>query len=168
MTVVSLYVNVSWVKSMCSGHIYHNFSYCDDLSIFGKEYLNSLNASFVPFFSIKLRKFWHTARLSRTNHHKVIKSENSPFFGPPCMWAVLIKLKHARIIAWWIGCNQAPSGAERQSFIESHIEWQLCFSSRSCLNSTMHYCTIAYNDLKYDHIHIWCRSKVTTAHSDSI
>ena len=36
-------------------------------------------------FSIKLRKFWHTARLSRTNHHKVIKSENSPFFGPPCI-----------------------------------------------------------------------------------
>ena len=34
------------------------------------------------FFSIKLRKFWHTARLSRTNRHKVIKSENSPFFWP--------------------------------------------------------------------------------------
>ena len=37
------------------------------------------------FFSIKFRKFWHTARLSRTNRHKVIKSENSPFFGPPCI-----------------------------------------------------------------------------------
>jgi len=36
-------------------------------------------------FSIKFRKFWHTARLSRTNRHKVIKSENSPFFGPPCI-----------------------------------------------------------------------------------
>jgi len=36
----------------------------------------------VLFFSIKLRKFWHTARLSRTNRHKVIKSENSPVFWP--------------------------------------------------------------------------------------
>jgi len=86
MTVVSLYVSVNWVKSMCSGHIYHNFSCCDDLSKFGKEYLNLLKCEYVPFFSIKLWKFWHTARLSRTNRHKVIKSENSPvFFGPPCI-----------------------------------------------------------------------------------
>ena len=27
-------------------------------------------------------KFWHTARLFRTNRHKVIKSENSPVFWP--------------------------------------------------------------------------------------
>ena len=31
---------------MCSGHIYHNFSCCDDLSKFGKEYLNSLKCEF--------------------------------------------------------------------------------------------------------------------------
>jgi len=67
---------------MCSGHIYHNFSCCDDLRKFGKEYLNSLKCEFCTFFSIKLRKFWHTARLSRTNRHKVIKSENSPVFWP--------------------------------------------------------------------------------------
>ena len=80
MTVVSLYVSVNWVKSMCSGHIYHNFSCCDDLSKLGKEYLNSLKCEVCTFFSIKLRKFWHTARLSRTNRYKVIKSENSPVF----------------------------------------------------------------------------------------
>jgi len=84
MTVVSLYVSVNWVKSMCSGHIYHNFSCCDDLSKFSKEYLNSLKCEFCTFFSIKFRKFWHTARLSRTNRHEVIKSENSLVF-----WATL-------------------------------------------------------------------------------
>ena len=84
MTAVSPYVNVNWVKSMCSGHIYHNLSCCDDLSKFGKEYLNSLKCEFCTFFSIKFRKFWHDARLSRTNRHIVVKSENSPvFFGPP-------------------------------------------------------------------------------------
>jgi len=67
---------------MRSGHIYHNFSCCDDLSKYGKEYLNSLKCEFCTFFSIKFRKFWHTARLSRTNRHKVIKSENSPVFWP--------------------------------------------------------------------------------------
>ena len=67
---------------MCSGHIYHNFSCCDDLSKLGKEYLNSLKCEVCTFFSIKLRKFWHTPRLSRTNRHKVIKSENSPVFWP--------------------------------------------------------------------------------------
>ena len=87
MTVVSLYISVNWVKSTCSGHIYHNFSCCDDLSKFGKEYLKSLKCEFCTFFSIKLRKFWHTARLSRTNRHKVIKSENSPGFlaHPVCI-----------------------------------------------------------------------------------
>ena len=65
---------------MCSGHIYHNFTCCDDLSEFGKEYLNSLKCQFCTFFSIKFGKFWHTAHLSRTNRHKVIKSENSPVF----------------------------------------------------------------------------------------
>jgi len=80
MTVVSLYVSVNWVKSMCSGHIQHNFSCCDDLSQFGKEYLNSLKCQYCTLFSIKLRKFWHTARLSRTNRHKVIKSEKQSGF----------------------------------------------------------------------------------------
>ena len=79
-SVVSLYVSVNWVKSMCSGHIYHNFSCCDDLSKFGKEYLHSLKCQLCTFFSIKLRKFWHTARLSRTNRHKVIKSEKQSGF----------------------------------------------------------------------------------------
>ena len=36
---------------MCSGHIYHNISCCDDLSKFGKEYLNSLKCEFCTFFS---------------------------------------------------------------------------------------------------------------------
>ena len=90
MTVVSLYVSVNWVKSMCSGHIYHNFSCCDDLSKLGKEYLNSLKCEVCTFFSIKLRKFWHTARLSRTNRHKVIKSENSPVFWPTLYIAVQV------------------------------------------------------------------------------
>jgi len=90
MTVVSLYVSVNWVKSMRSGHIYHNFSCCDDLSRYGKEYLNSLKCEFCTFFSIKFRKFWHTARLSRTNRHKVIKSENSPVFWPTCTFIGLL------------------------------------------------------------------------------
>jgi len=69
---------------MCSGHIYHNFSCCDDLGKFGKEYLNSLKCEFCTFFLDKIAKILNTARLSRTNRHKVIKSENSPgFFGPP-------------------------------------------------------------------------------------
>jgi len=43
-----------------------------------------LKCQFCTFFSIKLRKFWHTARLSRTNRHKVIKSEKqSGFFAHP-------------------------------------------------------------------------------------
>ena len=38
---------------------------------------------FCSFFWIKFRKIWHTARLSRTNRHKVIKSEKqSGFFWP--------------------------------------------------------------------------------------
>ena len=45
------------------------------------------------FFSIKFRKFWHTARLSRTNRHKVIKCENNPFFGPPCTITYLLTLR---------------------------------------------------------------------------
>jgi len=56
ITVVSLYVNVNWVKSMCSGHIYHNFTCCDDLSKFGKEYLNSLKCEFCTFFLEKFSK----------------------------------------------------------------------------------------------------------------
>ena len=82
--VVSLYVSVNWVKSMCSGHIYHNFSCCDDL--------NSLKCQFCTFFSIKLRKFWHTARLSRTNRHKVIKSEKQSGFFLPTLYIVAQKL----------------------------------------------------------------------------
>jgi len=39
-----------------------------------------LKCQFCTFFSIKLRKFWHTARLSRTNRHKVIKSEKQSGF----------------------------------------------------------------------------------------
>ena len=35
---------------MCSGHICHSFSCCDDLSKFGKEYLNSLKCEFCTFF----------------------------------------------------------------------------------------------------------------------
>ena len=47
--------------------------------------------TFVPFFSIKFRKFWHTARFSTTNRHKVIKSEKqSGFFGPPCIFLIFI------------------------------------------------------------------------------
>ena len=67
---------------MCSGHIYHNFSCCDDLSKFGKEYLNSLKCEFCTFFLDKIAKILtrKSARLSRTNRHKVIKSENSPVF----------------------------------------------------------------------------------------
>ena len=53
---------------------------CDNLSKFGKEYLNSLKCEFCIFFSIKFRKFWHTARLSRTNRHNVIKSEKQSGF----------------------------------------------------------------------------------------
>ena len=41
---------------MCSGHIYHNFSCYDDLSKFGKEYLNSLKCEFCTFFLDKILK----------------------------------------------------------------------------------------------------------------
>ena len=41
---------------MCSGHIYHNFSCCDDLSKFGKEYLNSLKCEFCTFFLDNIAK----------------------------------------------------------------------------------------------------------------
>ena len=41
---------------MCSGHIYHNFSFCDDLSKFGKECLNSLKCEFCTFFLDKIAK----------------------------------------------------------------------------------------------------------------
>jgi len=57
MTVVSLYVSVNWVKPTCSGHIYHNFSCCDDLSKFGKEYLNSLKCEFCTFFRWNCENF---------------------------------------------------------------------------------------------------------------
>ena len=76
---------------MCSGHIYHNFSCCGDLSKFGKEYLNSLKCQFGTFFSIKLRKFWHTARLSRTNRHKVIKSEKQSVFLAHPVYTATVK-----------------------------------------------------------------------------
>ena len=108
-----LYVSVNWVTSMCSGHICHNFSCCDDLSKFGKEYLNSLKCQFCTFFSIKLRKFWHTVRLSRTNRHKVIKSEKqSGFLAHPVfdchnvaarlLWRYLYK-ETSHFTAWF--CN---------------------------------------------------------------
>ena len=61
---------------MCSGHIYHNLSCCDDLSKFGKQYLNSQKCEFCTFFD-KISKI---LTISRTNRHKVIKSENSPVF----------------------------------------------------------------------------------------
>jgi len=52
-----------------------------------KNILTHWNASFVPFFSIKLRKFWHTARLSRTNRHKSYQVwKQSGFLGPPCIY----------------------------------------------------------------------------------
>ena len=75
---------------MCSGHIQHNFSCCDDFSKFGKEYLNSLKCQFCTFLSIKLRKLGHTARLSRTNRHKVIKSETQSVFWPT-LYIICIK-----------------------------------------------------------------------------
>jgi len=109
MTVVPLYVSVNWVKSMCSGHISHNFSCCDDLSKFGKEYLNSLKCQFCTFFSIKLRKLWHTARLSRTNRHKVIKSEKQSGFFWPTVYILLLKQKTVSGSGiTWVVCKSAP------------------------------------------------------------
>jgi len=111
MTVVSLYVSVNWVKSTCSGHIYHNFSCCDDLSKFGKEYLNSLKCEFCTFFLHKIAKIF-TYCLSRTNRHKVIKSENSPFF-----WPTLYSCIFMPSVLWqcWLGI--------RKSICPVKIEW---------------------------------------------
>ena len=44
----------------------------------------------MPFFSVKFPKFWHTACLSRTNRHKVIKSENSPVFLAHPVYGIIL------------------------------------------------------------------------------
>ena len=57
-----------------------------DLLKLGKEYLNSLKYKFCDSLLDKIRKIWHTTRLSITNHRKVISSEKwSIFVGPLCM-----------------------------------------------------------------------------------
>jgi len=71
---------------MCSGHIYHNFSSCDDLSKFGKEYLNLLKCEFCTFFLDKICENFdilHTflgLTVTKLSSLKTVR-----FFGPPCI-----------------------------------------------------------------------------------
>ena len=122
---------------MCSCHIYHNFSCCDDLSKYGKEYLNSLKCEFCTFFSIKFRKFWHTARLSRTNRHKVIKSENSPVFLAHPVYNFSWNVLYAH--TWIVHCkvHREVERRERRHWLISGTGYYLAaFTSRVLLRNT--------------------------------
>ena len=72
---------------MCSGHIYHNLSCFDDLSKFGKEYLNSVKCEFCTFFSRKNSENFDLlhAFLGLTVT-KVSSLKTVRFFGPPCIY----------------------------------------------------------------------------------
>jgi len=65
---------------MCSGHICHNFSCCDDLSKFGKEYLNSFKCDFCTFFLDKILKILTLHAFLGLTVTKLSSLKNSPDF----------------------------------------------------------------------------------------